>query len=196
LVQQQTCPTCRGDITANEARQKVQDILNARIQEQKQEQEQETKEEEETEGGNQEDQQSSTKLTSADGGETTDMSQIPSDGIKPASNTGVEDDSDKKPAAKESSLKKDKQVSASASSQECSAFPAFYRVIQDTGASVFNDGDFPAENRVVPFGVILLGQEMDYRKHNGGNRMMVKMPDGWVYDDNVERIIAIPFESQ
>ena len=188
MVQQQTCPTCRGDITANEARQKVQDILNARIQEQKQEQEQETKEEQEKEGENQEDQQSSTERTYADVGETTDT----------ASNTGVEDDLDKKPAAKakESSLNKDKQVSASASSQECSAFPAFYRVIQDTGASVFNDGDFPAEIRVVPFGVILLGQEMDYRKHNGGNRMMVKMPDGWVYDDNVERIIAIPFESQ
>jgi hypothetical protein len=167
--------------------------LNARIQEQ--EQEQETKEEE-AEGGNQKDQQSSTERTSADGGETTDTSQIPSDGIKPAPNTGVEDDPNKKPAAKESSLNKDKQASASASSQECSAFPAFYRVIQDTGATVFNDGDFPAEIRVVPFGVILLGQEMDYRKHNGGNRMMVKMPDGWVYDDNVERIIAIPFESQ
>jgi hypothetical protein len=184
LVQQQTCPTCRGDITANEARQKAQDILNARIQEQKQEQEQEETKEEETEG--------------ADGGETTNTSHVSSDdGIKAALDKGLNDDDlDKKPAANESSLNEDTQVSATSPETNSSAFPAFYRVIQDTGASVFNDGDFPAEIRVVPFGVILLGQEMDYRKHNGGNRMMVKMPDGWVYDDNVERIIAIPFESQ
>ena len=204
LVQQQTCPTCRGDISAGEARQKAQDLLNARIQERQQQEEQgqETNEEETPAGGRtQEDQHSNTAQTSE--GETpTDTT----DGIKPASK--VVNHSDRKLATSTTvSSSQAKHVSIDTpgttpahdnfASNERPAFPAFYRVVQDNGASVYHDGDSVSfiVSRVVPCGVVFLGKEMDYRKCNGVNRMMIRMPDGWVSDDDVERIIAVPFES-
>jgi len=213
LVQQQTCPTCRGDISSNEARQKAQDMMNAHIQERQQQQdrdrqqeEQKTKEEEDTEGGKQDDQSIMGRTSAVEN--TINTSQTSPDGIEPALTEDV-NDLDRKPSTMGSTPNEVKQVRAislergiptsdnGSASKECSAFPAFYRVIQDTGASVYIDGDMLSaseEVRVVSIGIIFLGQKMDYRKCNGENRLMVRMPDGWVNDDDVERIIAVPFE--
>jgi hypothetical protein len=75
------------------------------------------------------------------------------------------------------------------------AFPAFYSVTQDEGASVYNDGDAVSfVIRVVPFGVVILGQELSWRKsaEDGESRLMVRMPDGWVKDSDLERVTAVP----
>lgn len=48
--------------------------------------------------------------------------------------------------------------------------------------------------RVVPAGVVFLGTKMEYRKCVLTNKMMIRMPDGWVNEDDVERIAAVPFE--
>ena len=206
LVQQQTCPTCRGDISAMEARQKAQDVLNARIQERQQEQEQQEQEankEETTEVETTQKYQSSTERTS-DGEKTTDTARTLSDGIKETSTNDTNEPDRKKPAAAATTTStQDKEIPSPVSTSpddfvnnERPAFPAFYRVAQDTGASIYNDGVTVSfiVIRVVPCGVVFLGKEMDYRKCNGENRMMIKMPDGWVSDDDVERIVAVPFE--
>lgn len=75
------------------------------------------------------------------------------------------------------------------------AFPAFYRVVQDKGASVYNDGDAVSFIiRIVPFGVVLVGQELAWRDCDGEKRMMLRMPDGWICENDVERVVAVPFE--
>jgi hypothetical protein len=80
-----------------------------------------------------------------------------------------------------------------ASSQ--SAFPAFYRVVQDDGAPVYNDDDSNLVSRVVPFGVVLLGQELSWRHCDGEKRLMLRMPDGWITEQTVERIVAVPLDN-
>lgn len=75
------------------------------------------------------------------------------------------------------------------------AFPAFYRVIKDAGAPVYNNGEAVSfVIRCIPFGVVVLGRELSWRNCDGENCLMVRMPDGWVNDDDIERIVAVPFE--
>lgn len=83
-----------------------------------------------------------------------------------------------------------------APTSEHAVFPAFYRVVQDAGAAVYNDGhEFSFVIRVVPFGVVVIGQEMAWRNCDGESQMMVRIPDGWVIDEQLERIVAVPFDS-
>jgi hypothetical protein len=75
-------------------------------------------------------------------------------------------------------------------------FPAFYRVVHEAGAAVYNDVQMISfVTRVIPVGVVVLGQEMAWRNCYGQNEMMVRIPDGWVSDQQLERIVAVPFES-
>lgn len=89
-----------------------------------------------------------------------------------------------------------KQNGESFSDDGRSAFPAFYRVVQDAGAAVYNDGDLVSfVIRIVPFGVVVIGQELSWRECDGEKTMMLRMPDGWVCENDVERIVAVPFDS-
>jgi hypothetical protein len=75
------------------------------------------------------------------------------------------------------------------------AFPAFYRVVQDSGAAVYHDGEsISFVIRMVPFGVVILGQKMAWRNCDGENQMMVRIPDGWICEEHLERIVAIQLE--
>jgi len=229
LVQQQTCPTCRGDIVVMEARQKQQDAMEARRQEQQQEDEdpQQDPEEEEnainregTEGGattaTEEDQPSSSVQ---ENGKDKPMDGANHETAQPASSE-VEHDTDRKPPPRTNPLSgryhqptipttKSNGIRSTASSsngvggnQEISGFPAFYRVVRDSGAPVYRHEEEEELQklaflvlRVVPCGVVFLGTQMEYRKCVVTNKMMVRMPDGWVNEDEVERIVAVPFES-
>jgi hypothetical protein len=76
-------------------------------------------------------------------------------------------------------------------------FPAFYRVVHDAGAAVYNDAQMISfVIRVVPVGVVVLAHEMAWQNCCGKNQMMVRIPDGWVSDDQLERIVAVPLEYQ
>ena len=203
LVQQQTCPTCRGDISAMEAREKAQDQMNARIQEQQQGQEQEDNDETEDET-RVEDQQPLVADTFSEEEQPTDTSN---EEVQPPS-LKVENDSDEIPPATSLTVPPSKGMQKTKTSptteyktttadNERHAFPAFYRVAQDIGASVYSDHNVGFSDivvRVVPCGVVFLGMEMDYRKCNGEHRMMIKMPDGWVGENGIERIVAVPLE--
>ena len=55
-------------------------------------------------------------------------------------------------------------------------------VVHDHGASVYNkNGEYVTfVIRLVPFCVIILGQELAWRDCDGEKRLMLRMPDGWV----------------
>lgn len=212
-----------------EARQKQQDAMEARRQEQQQEDEdpQQDPEEEEnainregTEGGattaTEEDQPSSSVQ---ENGKDKPMDGANHETAQPASSE-VEHDTDRKPPPRTNPLSgryhqptipitKSNGIRSTASSsngvggnQEISGFPAFYRVVRDSGAPVYRHEEEEQLQklaflvlRVVPCGVVFLGTQMEYRKCVVTNKMMVRMPDGWVNEDEVERIVAVPFES-
>jgi hypothetical protein len=65
-------------------------------------------------------------------------------------------------------------------------------VVQDEGASVWNNGEAVSfVIRIVPFGVIILAKELAWRMCDGENRLMLRMPDGWTVQEDVERVHAV-----
>jgi len=213
LVQQQTCPTCRSDISAMEARQKQQDLLNERIQEQQQGEDQhedspeEANNDEESEDVKAEVDQPSTPAKEngqkklADETNETKENSVPEAeanlSLKPPPTNALSDEDHPvvpaKPHVNHVSLS-----SRGVSSKKPSAFPAFYRVVKDTGASVYRDEKDDSQtcflvHRVVPCGVVFLGTKTEYRKCVLTKKTMIRMPDGWLNEDEVERIIAVPF---
>jgi hypothetical protein len=294
LVQQQTCPTCRGDITRMEQRQRQQDQANQAAQGRHQQQQQQQPAPEEVAtgavvdaGGVQEPtnvdrtkqgvpppvNQSPEEATAAAApaaavaqDSTTTTSRLVAFANNHGSNTNNFKssflDQDRKPAAvatkkgvtmatsNTSPQKKTVRISipqvdpptlpsgaaavtennnnsALASGGGCGfdnvdypAFPAFYRVMQDEGAPVWNNGEAVSfVIRHVPFGVVLLCLELQWRHcsdpyevdindkerddddydeyldKQGGkeHRLMLRMPDGWVREDDVVRVHAVPF---
>lgn len=227
LVQQQSCPTCRGDITAMQERQRQRDAAVERQQQQEQEQQQQQQQENTdvngtggVEEGPRREVESMSTATLGDNRslrspnlkdapymsnpETSPKSGKPIIKTESRSMEWSEED-DKKPAAVSFAPRREKHVriqlphdhtaDSDPLRNERPAFPAFYRITEDEGASVYNDGDAVSfVIRVVPFGVIILGQELAWRRagEDGEGRLMVRMPDGWVKDCDVERITAVP----
>jgi hypothetical protein len=203
-----------------EARQRQQDTLNARNNEQ----EEPHREQEETNDRNNPDAADSGPTQNIDGGimnlpdndhpamtddrETADFSYASNQNYGPSSTESIpeaakmHDELEQKlPASTANRGKRVRIVTPGLgidpadSTFDRPAFPAFYRVIQDAGASVYNDGQAVSFiMRVVPFGVVVLGKEIAWRNCDGENRLMVRIPDGWVIDEDVERIVAVPFE--
>lgn len=78
------------------------------------------------------------------------------------------------------------------------SFPAFYRVSSHDGASVYRHEDDATAylvTRVVPSGVILLGTNREDRTFILQKKSMIRMPDGWVSEDDVTRIAAVSLDS-
>ncbi|KAL3941669.1 MAG: hypothetical protein SGBAC_004010 [Bacillariaceae sp.] len=245
LVQQQTCPTCRSDIFAMDARQRQQLNIQGlmREHEEQQQQEQEELQRQEPEGVQDEDTVVSENQSSGSGSdfsdddftdETEDESvekrmisptpthqsrlmspsaslprSIPGSGNESlASGVSLPERSqsrDKRERAEErveqspweaiDLQRRSSKVEESfppASPQ--SVFPAFYRVVQDDGAPVYDTTHMVS--RVVPFGVVLLGQELSWRHCDGEKRLMLRMPDGWISEQTVERIVAVPLDTR
>jgi E3 ubiquitin-protein ligase synoviolin len=229
LVQQQSCPTCRGDISAMEVRQQQQDRADqeraAREEEElQQEAAAEAQEREETllegeettttsrevivEGGDASlppphDQQrkapppsqESTTFSSISPGMTTSANTAP-----PARSSMIrfseDEDDDEGTQTRPPTREKRVRIAApppGGNDPNSNVFPAFYRAVQDHGASVYNNGSAVSfVIREVPFGVIVLGQELTWRECDGENRLMVRIPDGWVREEELERIVAVP----
>eukprot|EP00980_Cylindrotheca_fusiformis_P000094 scaffold19_cov114-Cylindrotheca_fusiformis.AAC.41 len=201
LVQQQSCPTCRGDIFAMEARQRQQDRVNELQQHLQQQQQQDAA----GEGDGQQQQQQQQQQTPNENDGSGQGGEIDAGGSAtqpiPRHPWAAEDGEDSKPAA--SDTREAKRVSSEDHhhhhdpSSEHPAFPAFYRVTQDQGASVYNDGDMVSlVVRVIPFGIVILAHELSWRDCDGVKRLMIRVPDGWVCEDDVERIVAVPLEER
>jgi len=201
LVQQQTCPTCRGDISAMEARQRAQDDMDARIQERQEEQDEEQVSQDADDETNDEDQES----TAAQISEREEPSNAADGNVRDGS-LKVDGDSEETHPSRSVTTKANEdhngaktllttETDFASATTERPAFPAFYRAVQGMGVSVYRDGTVISSLdviRTVPAGIVFVGLEMQYRKCNGANRIMIKIPDGWVSEDNVERIVAVP----
>jgi E3 ubiquitin-protein ligase synoviolin len=201
LVQQQTCPTCRGDISAMEARQRQQDVVDGQNREQAQQELEEEKDESDdsTEpiGENPELQNGVANNESV-----PELSPDSSLEHRPTPSSNLIDDMDKKKSTALNNRGKRVRIVTPGALAEIQtpldssdAFPAFYRVVQDSGAAVYHDGEsISFVIRMVPFGVVILGQKMAWRNCDGENQMMVRIPDGWICEEHLERIVAIQLE--
>ncbi|CAJ1952320.1 unnamed protein product [Cylindrotheca closterium] len=239
LVQQQTCPTCRSDIFAMDARQRrqlnLQDLMREQeqLQEQLHQQQHEHEEEVNEEGSIVPENDSNASGSDFSDGDSTDETEdesiveeeaqggtmhqsrlldrnaslprgIPgggNDSSAPSAKAGTRDKrqrAERSPwaaaAAQRGSSNGEAASNLPASSQ--SVFPAFYRVVQDDGAPVYNDDASNLVSRVVPFGVVLLGQDLSWRYCDGEKRLMLRMPDGWITEQTVERIVAVPLDER
>jgi hypothetical protein len=190
LVQQQTCPTCRGDIAVMEVRQRQQDDAAQAAQERValEQQDQDPDEEEEAATDAQEQEHQATERKAPQG--TFSKSDVISD-------DGAGDRKLKPHVSFEENprihvMKRHVRIAEPPVQDEVPVFPAFYRVVQDEGASVWNNGEAVSfVIRVVPFGVIILARELSMRMCDGENRLMLRMPDGWVIEEDVERVHAV-----
>ena len=222
LVQQQSCPTCRGDISTMEVRQQQQEQADRERAERQQQQEEEEREEQAGEEDSSERQDQNVQAQATEGSQTP-QSQLESppptvqnppstssngDGAPRSTIRFAQDGNDedgKMPAARSSlssSIIREKRERTSFPRPRRddygeNAFPAFYRVVQDQGASVYNNGTTVSfVIREVPFGVIVLGKELVWRECDGASQLMVRMPDGWIKEEELERIVAVPASSQ
>jgi E3 ubiquitin-protein ligase synoviolin len=190
LVQQQSCPTCRGDITAMEVRQRQQDDASQAAQERAalEQQDQDTDGQEETATGTQDQENQGTEHKAPQ--DSSGKADITSD-------DGAGDRKLKPHVSFEENpsiyrMKRHVRIAEPPVQDEVPIFPAFYRVVKDEGASVWNNGEAVSfEIRVVPFGVIILAKELSLRMCDGENRLMLLMPDGWVVEEDVERVHAV-----
>jgi E3 ubiquitin-protein ligase synoviolin len=196
LVQQQSCPTCRGDIFVMEARQRQQDLVDEQQRLQREQEAAEQQEEEQQQLLLVED-DSKIDGSSHDAPQEAPMQPAQSilrDIHRTTARASEEEDQKK-------NSKREKRVRIVPPDDfynptEQPAFPAFYRVVQDQGASVYNDGSMVSFLiRLVPFGLVILGYELSWRDCEGEKRLMLRMPDGWVCEDDVERIVAVPLDA-
>ncbi len=184
-----------------EARQKQQDAMHARIQEQQEEAEQEEQEgqegENEEQGGGGEDPPKTPvgeePLPDSDSGQESPTTEDVTNEMTP-----LVEAQDRKPLT--TMVTKASGIALSPpKTKESPTFPAFYRVGCDSGASVYRhemDGTaLYLVTRVVPPGIVVLGTEMEYRTCVLQKKLMIRMPDGWVNEDEVSRIAAVPFEA-
>lgn len=66
------------------------------------------------------------------------------------------------------------------------SFPALYRVVRVAGASVYSDSqETPFWVRTVPFGVVVLCQELKEQEVDGEVTVLLRIPDGWIPEDSV-----------
>ena len=163
LVQQQSCPTCRADIAAMEARQRQQQRLEQAHQQQAEQQPHDEQPQEETPAA-----------TSASAAtvqrSTTPVGDIPQLGDEVST-----------PVA---STRKTVCIQAPES-----VFPCLYRVSSERGAHVW--GEDGSLQRTVPSGVAILCMDLQWKSFNGRSGMMLRMPDGWVQEDAVERLSSV-----
>lgn len=198
LVQQQSCPTCRGDISEMEARQRQQDVAEQRQQEMQQQQPEEERETESQNEGPQNVTETEEATVDKVTSQKSSLKETPQSqsSFKDAARVSTSEEMEKKPAARKIREKRVRVRSIpekARNDDDTSAFPALYRVVHDHGATVYNYGDAQSfVIRLVPFGVIILGQELAWRDCDGEKQLMVRMPDGWVREDDIERIVALP----
>lgn len=184
LVQQQSCPTCRGDITAMEKQAKA-DLARREAAEARAEQEEAEGPVVDTTTGNRAPTVPAPSPAPApapmsldnaprQNRQSSSFGNIPSRAIPPPSTSN--DNATNTNATR--------RVRISPIVQEQAPFPALYRVVKDDGAPVWNEShDVIARN--IPFGVVVLCQGLQWKEDIG---FMMRIPDGWMQEDTVVRV--------
>jgi E3 ubiquitin-protein ligase synoviolin len=198
LVQQQSCPTCRGDIAAMEARERQHE--QAAMAAQAREEESRNNEQQQDNGveasGDDEARQAPTEESNRR--EEIEVRQEVRRDIhrvhfrqhvkfRVRENNDMGNDGDNEldsPARSSTELLEE--------SADQAVFPAFYRVCNDSGSPVWNNGESVSYAiRDIPFGVIVLVSDMAWRSWDGENRLMLRIPDGWLLADDAKRVHAV-----
>jgi E3 ubiquitin-protein ligase synoviolin len=164
LVQQQSCPTCRADISAMDARQRQQ-----REQEQRREEvaalrqaAAAAEQEAQPEDAQQQQQQGATSSQQAAAEESPDL---------------VAESNDNKARA------------SPGSSSDAPVFPSLYRVTAMNGAYVWDEEGRLL--RTVPRGTVVLCTKLQWNSFNGRSGMTLRIPDGWIREAELERLMAV-----
>ena len=218
LVQQQTCPTCRGDIAANERREQQQRELSTwRQQQQEQQQQEQQQQEEEQEEAAQEQQQelprrqAAVPTPRARAAPTAPVERdLPAPGVVAAPRDLMaeleEDDEEEEeeqlvqPIARQVPVTTPPPSTTSTmkrtllqSQQEPSSFPALYKIVAHQDALVMNV-DENRFVRAIPGDSVILcyeQKEMNMMMMGGERTDMLRIPDGWVKAGLTERLVAI-----
>jgi len=179
LVQQQSCPTCRGDITAMEQQAEV-DRARREAAEARALQEQEVAAVPEPEAED---------IAPAPAPAPTPMSLDNMPRRRATNRTRLQQQmlptSSSIPSRKLGTKPKTtKKVRISPAVKEQSPFPALYRVIKEEGAPVWNDAR-DTVTRTIPNGFMVLATKLEWKQDVG---FMMQLPDGWVHEETVMRV--------
>jgi hypothetical protein len=95
----------------------------------------------------------------------------------------------------DSASRRDKKVrfiDQSAADNDYHSLPALFRVVREAGAPVWNvESDAPFEIRSVPFGVVVLCKELKEQSMDGAQTVMLRIPDGWIPEDSVLHVHSL-----
>jgi E3 ubiquitin-protein ligase synoviolin len=210
LVQNQICPICRSDITVVEERQRRQQRQPQQrpqqqlepIPEPPAEQQQQPPEENETPQPEavQPREEPEVVLSQGEGRRdnpetvSTFVGDVARSGEPEANQTEKDSVSSVRPNAV-GSLQDPSTRTRSVDSSETAIFPALYKIVNEGGALVWGDDDSVV--RTVSSGMIVLCQEMQWRMvidpRDGElvSGMMLRIPDGWVRENHVSRLLHV-----
>lgn len=88
--------------------------------------------------------------------------------------------------------KKVRFIDQTAAGNDYYSLPALFRVVREAGAPVWNvEHDTPFEMRNVLFGVVLLCKELKEQSMDGAPTMMLRIPDGWIPEDSVLHVYSL-----
>ena len=203
LVQQQSCPTCRGDIAAMEARERQQQNAVAAAQAR------EVQEQAGDADAQDDDAAPHGQAPVEEEAETHPQTPQTSMNVDRNRREGIQvrqeahrDEHRRvhfrqqvEVRVRETPVQNEPELMEEASEQY--AFPAFYRISNDSGCPVWNNGESVSfATRDIPFGVVVLVSGMAWRTWDGENRLMLRIPDGWLLEDDAVRIHAVQFPNK
>jgi hypothetical protein len=88
--------------------------------------------------------------------------------------------------------KKVRFIEQTAADNDYYPLPALFRVVREAGAPVWNvENDTPFEIRSVPFGVVVLCKELKEQSIDGAQTVMLRIPDGWIPEDSVLHVHSL-----
>jgi hypothetical protein len=88
--------------------------------------------------------------------------------------------------------KKVRFIEQTAADNDYHSLPALFRVVREAGAPVWNvENDTPSEMRNVPFGVVVLCKELKEQSMDGAPTVMLSIPDGWIPEDSVLHVHSL-----
>jgi hypothetical protein len=192
LCQQQTCPTCRSDISTmdddNDDHVHVHDNAVAaaaadrnRVEEPEQQEVENDEPVDEPELWEENAAVQDDNNSDSDSEEEENVIEFVDE-----QDTSNEEDSASR------SDKKVRFIEQTAAGNDYHSLPALFRVVREAGAPVWNVGnDAPSEMRNVPFGVVVLCKELKEQSMDGAPTVMLRIPDGWIPEDSVLHVYSL-----
>jgi hypothetical protein len=193
LCQQQTCPTCRSDISTmdDDDDEHVHVHDNAVAAAAAGRNHVEEPEQQEVQNDEPVDEHEAWEENTA----VQDDNNSDSDSEEEENVIEFVDEQDTSNNEEDSASHSDKKVrfvDQPAADNDYHSLPALFRVVQEAGAPVWNvDNDTLSEVRTVPFGVVVLCRELKEQSMDGAPTVMLRIPDGWIPEDSVLHVHSL-----